>query len=149
MDNKSDLQRKLNDLIAQDICSEKYCHLKSVSNFIYSYDKINATEKERVFLLLDNYLEIIKEQPAFDATSSLELFNEFIRPIGVLYQETLSFMPMINLWVVGFWLFVLFIGLYIFHVPIVGYFIAGIPIFSYYMYVFIKRVNKKVYGFMF
>lgn len=150
MDYKNDLAAKVLRLSEGGLVNERFYHLKSLTNFIAFIDKLNnASERERVYLLLSNYLDVVQQEPVEDVTMSMELFNEFIRPVGRLYEDEFAFMPMINLWVICFWMIVCFSVLYILNLSIIVYCIVGLPLLVYYGYVFKKRIDKKVYGYLY
>lgn len=148
MEYKNDLAEKVLRLREGGLVNERFYHLKSTANFIAFIDKLNsASERERVCLLLSSYLDVVQQEPVEDAAMSMELFNEFIRPVGRLYEDEFGFMPMINLWVICFWVVVCFSVLYILNLPIIVYCLVGLTLLVYYGYVFKKRIDKKVYGY--
>lgn len=148
MEYKHDLTAKLLRLREGGLVNERFYHVQSTANFISFIDKLNNTnERERVYLLLNNYLDVVQQEPVEDAAMSMELFNEFIRPVGRLYEDEFAFMPMINLWVICFWIVVCFSILYIMNLSLIIYCIFGFPLMVYYSYVFKKRMDKKVYGY--
>lgn len=150
MEYKNSLTEKMLQLRESRVVNQRFYHLQSTANFIAFFDKLNnISERERVYLLLNNYLDVVKQEPVEDAAMSLELFNEFIRPVGWLYEDEFGFLPMINLWVICFWIFICFSILYILNLSIIIYCIVGVPLLVYYSYVLKKRVDKKVYGYMY
>jgi hypothetical protein len=126
--------------------NKKFYHFHSIENFIYHIDNLESPVKERTYLILDEYLERIKKYPIENLQECTSLFDDYIRPVGSLYEKTFGFMPMISTWVIIFWAVLLFGFLYAFNFSVIFYWIVGIPLVAYYFYITKKRVNKKVYG---
>jgi len=88
MEYKNSLTEKMLQLRESRVVNQRFYHLQSTANFIAFFDKLNnISERERVYLLLNNYLDVVKQEPVEDAAMSMELFNEFIRPVGWLYED--------------------------------------------------------------
>lgn len=147
MDHKQSLQKGLDDLkIAKNI-TKRFYHFHSIENFIYHFDDLeNIQIKERIYLILSEYLERVKEHPIENLQECTSLFDDYIRPVGNLYERTFGFMPMINNWVIIFWTILIFGFVYAFNLSIIFYWIIGVLFFSYYFYIRKKRIEKKVYG---
>ena len=106
----------------------------------------NIQLKEKLYLILTEYLERVREEPIRDLKECASLFDEFIRPVGSVYERAFGFMPTISLWVIIFWIFFIFGFLYLLNLSIIFYWIAGLPLLIYYFYIRKKRIEKKVYG---
>lgn len=149
INHKESLEEKLNEVMGQPFIKRKYYHHRSIENFIHFFNKVSSVqEREKIFFILNEYLDAVKQEPVEDASASLDLFNEYIRPIGKIYEEDFDFMPMINLWVICFWIAVAFLAIYTFNLSFIFYLITGIPLLAYYLFVLKKRISKKVYGCM-
>ena len=146
MYNKQDIQDRLNEVLLEENIVKRFYHFRSMQNFISSFDKLGSDQKQKVYSILIEYLQRIKQEPIQDMHQSTTLFDEYIRPVGNLYERTLGFMPMISSWVIIFWAIVLFSFLYVFNLSIIFYAAIGIFLSSYYIYVLIKKTEKKVYG---
>ena len=146
MYNKQDIQDRLNDVMLEEYIQKRFYHFRSIQNFILSFDNLDCNQKEKVYLILIEYLDVVKKDPITDLHQCADLFNEYIRPVGQLYENNVDFMPNISSWIIIFWAIVLFGILYMFNLSIVFYLIIGIFLSSYYIYVLKKRKEKKVYG---
>lgn len=142
------LKKKMLQLRESGFVNQRFYHLQSTANFIAFIDKLKSkSERERVYHLLNNYLDLVQQEPVENAAMSMDLFNEFIRPVGRIYEVEFDFMPMINLWVIFFWIIICFSILYILNLSIIFYCIVGVLLIVYYIYVLKKRIDKKVYGY--
>lgn len=147
MYNKQDIQSKLNELINEKCVKKRFYHFRSVQNFIYFFDELENTQlKEKTYLILIEYLSLVKNEPIEDIHQCTMLFDEYIRPVGSLYENACGFMPVIRLWVLIFWGVFLFGILYMFNLSITFYCIIGLILSGYYFYFFKKKLEKKVYG---
>ena len=147
MYNKQDIQKGLNELTQEKNIIKRFYHLRSIQNFIHFFDELeNIQLKEKVYSILIEYLEVVKKEPVEDIQHSTALFDEYIRPVGNLYEKTLGFMPMISSWVIIFWCICLFGVVYIFNLSVIFYYIIGLFLSSYYFYILKKRAENKVYG---
>lgn len=148
MYNRSEIENKLKELMNREDIIKRFYHLRSIENFIYFLDVIEDTQlKEKVYLILIEYFDVVKNEPIQDIHHCTKLFDEYIRPIGSVYEENVGFMPMIHAWVIIFWGVLLFVILYMFSLPLVFYYLIGGGLLFYYGYVFKKRLQQKVYGF--
>ena len=148
-DIKENIDNKLSELINREGIIHKYYHFKSVQNFIYHLNKLNDKDIViKVCIILNEYLDSVKDAPITDRMISLELFEEFIRPVGNIYERNAGFMPMLRSWVVFFWIVFFFLILYVFSVPPVFFSLVATSVVIYYIYIIRKRIDHKVYGFM-
>ena len=146
MYNKQDIQDRLNEVLLEEDIVKRFYHFRSIQNFISSFDKLGSDQKQKVYSTLIEYLQKIKQEPIEDMHQSTTLFDEYIRPVGNLYEKNLGFMPMMSVWVICFWVIVLFGIMFIFRLSIIFYCVIGILLASYYIYLLKKRTEKKVYG---
>jgi hypothetical protein len=147
MYSRQDIQGRLNELIGKKNITKRFYHFRSIQNFIHFFDDPGSIQlKENVYSILMEYLEIVKKEPIKDIHQCTNLFDEYLRPVGNLYEDVLGFMPIIRFWVIFFWCIFLFGVLYMFNLSIIFYCIIGIIFSSYYLYNFKKRIEKKVYG---
>jgi len=89
-------------------------HLKSVGNFINNINGLpNENMKEEVADKLTLYLLFLKETSYsdLDKIHSLDLFEEYVHPIGTVYQNFLGFGIKSKLWIVLIWLVMINLGL--------------------------------------
>ena len=90
-------KKKMLQLRESGLVNQQFYHLQSTANFIAFIDKLKSkSERERVYHILNNYLDVVQQEPVENAAMSMELFNEFIRPVGRIYEVEFDFMPMIN-----------------------------------------------------
>lgn len=147
MYSKQDIQFKLNELIHEKGIKERFYHFRSIQNFIYFFDDLESSQlKEKTYLILIEYLDLVKNEPIEDIHQCTALFDEYIKPVGSLYESAFGFMPAISLWVLIFWGIFLFGVLYMFNLSIIFYCIIGILLSGYYFYFLNKKLGKKVYG---
>ena len=148
MCNKNDIQLRLNTLMDKKGLIKRFYHFRSIQNFIHFFDDLESVQlKEKVYSTLMEYLDIVNKEPIEDIHQCTELFDQYIRSIGNLYERAFGFAPVLSLWVFVFWSIVLFSVLYIFNLSIILYFIIGIIVLCYYFYLLKKKRDKKVYGF--
>ena len=147
MCSSQDIQSSLNELILKKNKEERFYHYRSLQNFIHFFDDLGSIQlKKQVYSILIEYLEIVKSEPIEDIHQCTTLFDEYIRPVGHLYEKSLGFMPIMSFWVMAFWFIFLFGIIYVFNLPIISYYIIGILFLGYYFYCLKKRMDKKVYG---
>ncbi len=147
MYNKDDIQNRLERLMQKKNLIKKYYHFHSMQNFIYFFDDLESAQvKGKVYFSLMEYLDIVNKEPIENIHQCTELFDQYIKPVGNLYERTFGFMPVMSLWVIAFWCIALFGILYIFNSPVLVYLVIGIVILCYYFYLLKKKMNKKVYG---
>lgn len=137
---------KIKDTI--DVSKKKYYHFRSVSNFLLYLDML-TNEKEKYFSLekLNNYFSYIENNEIDDVHESLALFNNFLKPIGELFEKRFGFFVMIKPWIMNFWIIVfLLIFWYIQNTFLFIFFLLILSLFFFYLGFKIKK--KKVYAFM-
>jgi hypothetical protein len=68
-------------------------HLKSVKNFIEHLEELNFVEQEKVYNRISEYMNLVSDtQPQIiDTRESLDLFNEYVYPLGKIYAKELDF----------------------------------------------------------
>jgi hypothetical protein len=148
-DLKMNLESKLKVALSFSNGKLKYYHYRSVNNFIFHLNNIkNETDKEKIYLLINEYLDIIKNEPNPDRNVAINFFENYVRPVGKYYEDDFNFVPMFSLWIASFWIITFLFIEYIFNLPFVVMFMTGFLIFIYYIYILVKRMNNKVYGFM-
>lgn len=147
MFTKENLQNKFNDLKLARDSNQKFYHFRSIENFIYHFDDVGSLElKEKIYSILMEYLQKVIEDPIENLEECTSLFDDYIRPVGNLYERALGFMPMIRIWVIIFWVIPLMIIVYALNLSIIFYGIIGVLFLSYYFYIRKKRIEKKIYG---
>lgn len=147
MYSKQDIQFKLDELIHKKGIKERFYHFRSIQNFIYFFDDLESSQlKEETYLILIEYLVLVKNEPIEDIHKCTTLFDQYIKPVGSLYESVFGFMPAISSWVLIFWGIFLFGVLYMFNLSITFYYIIGILLSGYYFYFLNKKLGKKVYG---
>ena len=146
MYNKQDIQDRLNEVMLEEYIQTRFYHFRSIQNFILSFDKLDSKEKEKVYFNLMEYLDVVKKDPITNMHQCADLFTEYIRPVGSLYENSYGFMPNISWWIIIFWAIFSFGILYVFNLSIIFYIIIGVFFISYYIYILKKRIEKKVYG---
>lgn len=147
MYNKDDIQTRLNKLIDEKSLIKRFYHFRSIQNFIHFFDELESIQlKEKVYSTLMEYLDIVNKDPIEDIHQCTQLFDQYIRPVGNLYEETFGFMPVMSLWVIIFCCIALFSILYIFNLSLILYFVIGVIVLCYYFYLLKKKMDKKVYG---
>lgn len=123
-------------------------HLRTVTNYIRYFDKLENPEKEKVFDLLHDYLSLIEEKWGPEREESLDLFRKFISPLIVCYEH-LGFTTYIGIWILLIWLLIIETGLYFLTYNVIILILATIPFAFYYRFMKIKMSNGKVHGFKF
>ena len=147
MNDKQKIQFKLDELRNQNNIIKRFYHFRSIQNFLYYFDDIESGQlKEKVYSILIEYLDLVKSEPIEDIHQCIILFDEYIRPVGTLYENAFKFMPVISLWVLIFWAIVLSAILYMFNLSMGFYFVIGILFFGYFFYFLKKKWGKRVYG---
>lgn len=145
-----DLDLKLKEILQKVDSNKKYYHYRTINNFIFFMKEIKLTnEREKIYFSLNKYLEVVNENPLEDASDSLQIFHNHIRPIGKLYEDFFGFVPMINLSTIAFWYGILALLLYVINAGFLFYIITATPLAAYYSFISFKRINKKVYGYMY
>ena len=144
---KEEIQNKLDELKNEGGIIKKYYHFRSIGNFIYFFDELgNNQVKEKVYFTIIEYLDLVKDEPIYDINECITVYEEYIKPIGSLYENAFGFMPAISLWVVIFWVACLYGILYLFSASMNFYIIIGIIPSGYYLYFLKKKSERKVYG---
>lgn len=147
MYNKQNLQNKLNAINDLENINKKYYHLRSIGNFIYHFDDLGNIElKEKVYLILLEYLEIVKENPIENLQECTALFDDYIRPVGDFFEHSSGFMPMISNWVIIYWIIFFCLLFFAFNLSIIFYAVIGALFLSYYFYIRKKKAENRIYG---
>ena len=147
MNDKQIIQSKLDQLKDQIDIQKRFYHFRSIQNFIYYFDKLgNCERKEKVSFILNKYLDIVKNEPIEDINQCTLLFDEYIRPVGSLYESALNFMPTVSFRTVMILVIIFYGFFYLFNLPVGFYVFIGIILFGYYFYFLKKKIQKRVYG---
>ena len=145
---KETLEIELDEVLQQPLNKKKYYHYRSIDNFLFYLDQIeNKDEKEKIFSILYEYLEILKTT-IIDRGESITLFNKYIRPVGKFYEKSFHFMPVFGVLAAGFWILLFSLIQYMFKLTPLFYLFTVLPILLYYLYCLRKTLDKKVYGLM-
>ena len=128
----------------------KYIHSKTVDNLLYHADSFLLNHhKDKIHLTLINYFDAIEMNNINNVSTSLELFNKYIKPLTKLYVDLKEFHLVIKFWILLTWVipisillyfvnaaFSLYLGLFIFYL---------VAIFRNFYF---KR-RKKTYAFLY
>ena len=128
----------------------KYIHSKTVDNFLYNADdSFMQTDKKEIYNRIVEYIEVINSSNQIDnAVQSVELYNEYIRPLTPFFTQLKGFHMAFRLWVVTLWTFCIFALLYLLSAPVYFYAIVVASfIFFISRQLFYDR-KRKTYGFM-
>ena len=105
----------------------KYIHSKTVDNLLYHTDSFSLNHhKDQVHLALSKYFDTIEVNYVNNISTSLELFNKYIRPLTKLFSDLKGFHLTVKFWIISSWTIPIFIFLYFVGVPI--YFYVGLAI---------------------
>lgn len=148
-DFKSILEDKLNYIIVFCTGKLKYYHYKTIKNYIFYLDKIpNKEDKEKIFEILNEYLELIKNEPNPTRDLAIEYFQNYIQPVSRFYENYFDFAPMLNLWIAIYWILIICGIEYMLHFYSLVIMITCLLIFSYFLFIHFNKLKRKVYGFM-
>lgn len=149
MDNlKEILEIKLDEVLQRSHNKKKYYHYRSIHNFLFYLDQIKKQqEKEKIFSILNEYLELLKIG-VVNREESVTLFNQYIRKVGKFYEDNFQFMPAFGIFTTIFWSLFFSLIQYLFQLTLLFYLFTALPILLYYLYNLKKRINHKVYGLM-
>jgi len=143
-----DLENRFDKLLASHPRS-KYLNPRTVKNFIYHFNSLGANEKEFIFNQLNGYLHEAEEADVLTRNECADLFNSYLLPVSKIYERDLGFAPKINLLSI----LVLFVGagvpLFLLNAPAIVFYLLVVVLLLYYIHIFSKRTQRKVYGLMF
>lgn len=122
-------------------------HLKSVKNFITYLNEINdITLKTKIATDLYSYLDLL-ETNSYSRDDSKVLFEQYIYPIGKIYERTLNFSIKIKLWIMLGWIIpVWLVSKFIFKSAYLGILFVLLILLIYHDSI-LKNMTSKVYGF--
>jgi hypothetical protein len=121
-------------------------HLNSVGNFIQHMDELPYYSiKSEVRNRIKDYLLFLKENRTNYNLNSLELFEEYVHPVGTIYTNYLQFGIKSKVWIVGIWMVIINLLAYIIFNN--NYINAAVTAFilTYYVKFLIKEKQNKVY----
>lgn len=148
-DKKIFLENKLNDVMHSCTGNLKYYHYRTIKNYIYYLDKFYTEEnREKIFEQINEYLDVLKNEPNPDRKAAIEYFNKYVKPISIYYAESFSFVSMIDFRIALFYMFGLFLLERFLQFSNIAIIISMSLIGVYLLFIFYKKMKKKVYGFM-
>jgi hypothetical protein len=153
MDTTIDIEKlseKFNDVFCNiDRSKWGYCHKRSVGNFIFHLNKIKGrSEKKEIFELIDNYLNVIKQEGTnADLDFSEYLFKNYLNHISNKFQYRLGFLVIFPVKAM-LTLIPLLVIVYLFARTSQFTLYAFFILLSFYLiWLSIKLLQRKVYGF--
>jgi len=123
---------------------KKYYHFRSIDNFIYHINNKKLSNKKFVINKLLEFIEFLEINTIHD---SLIIFNNFLKPVGDLYEKNLNFFIMARPWILNIWICIL--GAFFLMLKnnvYVNFFV--LVLFLFCIYLAYKVYKKKVYAFM-
>jgi len=71
----------------------KYIHYRTVQNFIFHLDNVSDNfQRDKITKSLTEYIELIDQSSVIsNAIDAKELFQQYLEPIGNIYQQQLNF----------------------------------------------------------
>jgi hypothetical protein len=128
--------------------NRKFYHFRSVSNFLFYFDKVNNKE-DRDFITekLNGFLIYIGNNNVENVHQSLTLFNEYLKPIGELFEKIFHFFVMIEPWILNIGIGFVFIIFWLTN-SITYFLIFLFPLSLFCFYLGVKVYKRKVYAFM-
>jgi hypothetical protein len=126
----------------------KYFHLGTIDNFIYHFESIKH-RKQREFILekLHEYLTLIQSVEFVDTAKGQAIFHEYIYPISDVYNRYAGFFILPGNGMVSALCIVVFVLLYFLELSRWINLSVTIFLFLYITFLFIKKKQRKVYGY--
>lgn len=124
---------------------KKY-NLSTVRNFIIHIDKLGDSQKQKVYDILYEYLNLIRQTgcPTSNA-ETIELFNSYLSQI-VIYYSRIGFITYISLTTYIFFI-VLSIPIFlILKCSLIWYVIFGVLIIGHEFRIYLKKRQNKILG---
>jgi hypothetical protein len=127
----------------------KYIHAKTIDNFLSNADNFfMKRDQQEVYDTLNEYLDRINSSQVDNITESLQLFNQYIRPLTPFFKQLKGFHMAFRFWIVILWTLCLFGLLYLLRVHFYFYIVLTALIIFFVARQLYYDKKKKTYGFM-
>ena len=137
---------RFNDIIMMMPEKKQKYHLKSIRNFLIHFNEIpNESDKQKVLDALFNYLEFISENTISSNQECKNLFYEYIRPVGLIYQKNANFKYLVGPDSVMVLLIILNILLFFIGLNMIWYLMINIPLMTVIISLYYKSKGTRVY----
>lgn len=124
-------------------------HLRSAKNFIYHLHSI-PSEKDKYFTSekMNEYLLIIKNvNEDIMIHESMNVYQSYIKPIGLIYEHNIGFVTHMKLWIFFSWYLLLMLGAYLLVQSLIVLAIISLSFSIYFTVMRRKRGQNKTYAF--
>jgi hypothetical protein len=145
------LQNRFNEI--KDFYSSenyKYIHARTVENFLAHADNFSIKRhRQKIYNTLWKYFDIISSTQIDNVAESQKLFDAFIRPLTIIFSESIGFHTAVRLWIMIVWAVPVFALLYLIKAPV--YFYTGLAVFIILLLIrqLYFNAQKKTQGFMY
>jgi len=127
----------------------KYIHAKTIDNFLSNADNFfMKRDQQEVYDILSEYLDRINSYQVDNITESLQLFNQYIRPLTPFFKQLKGFHMAFRFWIVILWTLCLFGLVYLLKVSFYFYIVLGVLFIFFIARQLYFDKKKKTYGFM-
>ena len=127
----------------------KYIHAKTIDNFLSNADNFfMKRDQQEGYDILNEYLERINLSQVDNITESLQLYNQFIRPLTPFFKQLKGFPMAFRFWIVILWTICLFGLLYLLKVSFYFYIVLTVLVIFFFVRQLYFDKKKKTYGFM-
>lgn len=128
---------------------QKYYHLKSIDCFLKNFYLIKDYEKKIIVLnSLSSCLKYYRENNITDVKKSLEMFNLYLKHVGVIYEEEAGFSIFIKSWLLFLYILVANLLIYFFISNILFFTVINLIFLFYIFYLAKKFKNNQLYSFL-
>lgn len=145
---QAELVKKFNEFQGEFQSDRKYCHLRSVANFINHFDEITSDHKRLiVYNLLNEYMDCLSTNEVSSWDDAKQLFDNYIIPVGLIYNKEAGFKMLISPFLSTVFciltnLILLIVGFNWIYFLVVNTFFAAL-----FFYIYRKRKGTRVFGY--
>lgn len=128
---------------------QKFYHLNSIDCFLVNFYLIKDEEQKRK--VLESLTECVNYYQNFKVDSisqSLKIFNEYLKPVGIIYEKEAGFWVLIKSWILFLYITIANFSIYFLSNKNIYFIIANSILLLFCAYLAKKYNSKKLYAFM-
>ncbi len=145
---QADLIKKFNEFQGELHSDRKYCHLRSVANFINHFDEITSEHNQlRVYHLLNDYMDCLSTNEGRSWDDAKQLFDEYIIPAGLIYNKEAGFKMIISPFLTAFFCFLTNLVLLVAGFNWIYFLVSNSFFAILFSYIYWKRSGTRVFGY--